>query len=495
MFHFYNTLTRQKEEFNPQNPPAVSFYQCGPTVYWTQHIGNMRAVVLADFIRRALEHGGFKVKFARNYTDVGHLVSDEDEGEDKMEKAAKREGKPPMEIAERYIEVFEKDVAALNCLPPDFKPRATEYIKQMQEMVQILINKGYCYATDLAVYFDISKAKDYTCLSGQNLEKNEADAGKGEVGDPNKKNSADFAVWFFKAGAHQNALQTWPHKFTFLDSKIVEGEGFPGWHLECSAMNYAIFGPTIDIHMGGIEHVPVHHTNEIAQSEAFSGQPFVRLWLHNEHLTVDGGKMSKSLGNVFSVDSLIEKGFDPLSYRYFLLGSHYRSKQNFTFEALQGAQNALNKLREIVRDWDTHGSDICEDYKKRFFEAIEDDLNTPQALAVIWEMVAAQSVRPCPPKLGEGGSDTLNSTAKAASLTAAKAVTLLEFDKILGLRLDEYVGKKVEVPEAVQDLLKQREAARISKEWVESDRLRDEIAKLGFVVEDSANGQKIKEKN
>jgi len=428
-------------------------------------------MVLADLFRRALNQNGFQVKFARNYTDVGHLTSDEDAGEDKMEKAAKREGKSPTEIAEFYINGFEKDVTALNCLEPDFKPRATHYISQMQEMVQVLIDKGYCYATDLAVYFDISKAKDYTKLSGQNLEKNESEAGKGDVSDPNKKNSADFSVWFFKAGSHKNAIQTWPHRFVFADGKIIEGQGFPGWHLECSAMNFAIFGPTIDIHMGGIEHVPVHHTNEIAQSEAFSGQQFVRLWLHNEHLTVDGGKMSKSLGNIFSIDGLIEQGFDPLSYRYFLLGSHYRSKQNFTIEALQGAQNALNKLREIVREWPASSSEIYEDYNKRFLEAIEDDLNTPQALAVMWDMV--------------------NDDSQSA---AAKAGTLLGFDKIFGLKLDEYIGKKIEVPVEVQTLVADRQTARENKNWTESDHLRDEIAKLGFVVEDSADGQKIKER-
>lgn len=469
MFVLHNTLTRKKEEFKPQNPPIVSFYQCGPTVYWTQHLGNMRAMVLADLIRRALGHRGFKVKFARNYTDVGHLTSDEDEGEDKMEKAAKREGKSPMEIAEFYIRGFEKDAAALNCLEPDFKPRATRYISPMLEMVQGLIDKGFCYATDLAVYFDISLVEDYTRLSGQVLEDNRAEAGKGEVGDPNKKNPADFSVWFFKAGAHENALQTWPHRFVFPDGKIIEGQGFPGWHLECSAMNHAIFGPTIDIHMGGIEHMPVHHTNEIVQSEAFSGKQFVHFWLHNEHLTIDGGKMAKSLGNIFSVDSLIEKGFDPLSYRYFLLGAHYRSKQNFTLEALQGAQNTLNKLREITRDWDAPNGKIYEEYNEKFLKAIEDDLNIPQALAVMWEMINDDSCH-----------------------LAIKAGTLLEFDKVFGLGLDEYVGKKIEIPAEVSALLKDREAARAAKNWAESDRLRDEIAKLGFAVEDSPQGQKVK---
>src|SRR3989339_1682830 len=299
MLKIYNTLSKKQEEFKPLKKDSVSFYQCGPTVYWVQHIGNMRAMVLADLIRRSLNYLDYKVKFARNYTDVGHLTSDEDEGEDKMAKAAKRDQMPPEEIAQKYIAQFESDVKALNCLEPDYKPRATEYIKQMQEMVQGLIDKDYAYATDLAIYFDISKVENYTKLSGQKLDMNQADAGKGDVGDSAKKNSADFAIWFFKAGAHVNALQTWPYKFS-VQGKIIEGDGFPGWHLECSAMNYAIFGPTIDLHLGGIEHVPVHHTNEIAQSEAFTGEEFVRYWLHNEHLNVNGGKMAKSEGTAYS---------------------------------------------------------------------------------------------------------------------------------------------------------------------------------------------------
>ena len=419
MLKIYNTLVKKKEDFDPLMDKKVSFYQCGPTVYWTQHIGNMRAMVLADLIRRSLIYLGYSVKFARNYTDVGHLTSDTDTGEDKLEKGAKREGVTPQEIADKYIAQFENDVTMLNCLSPDEKPRATEYIDQMKEMVQYYLDKEYAYATDLAIYFDISRAKDYTALSGQNLEMNQSEAGSGEVGDKGKKNPADFAVWFFKAGAHKDALQTWDYNFKLIDGSEISGLGFPGWHLECSAMNYAIFGPIIDIHLGGIEHVPVHHTNEIAQSEAFTGKKFVRYWMHNEHLNVDGGKMSKSDGTAYSIEDIKEKGYDPLVLRYFFLGAHYRSKQNFTWEALDAARVALENLKNKVLDIkDKTSGKVDEDYKKKFITTIEDDFNSPQALAVIFEMF------------------------KSDLSDEDKLATILDFDKVLGLNLDKIEDKR-----------------------------------------------------
>ncbi|MFA5125119.1 MAG: cysteine--tRNA ligase [Patescibacteria group bacterium] len=468
MLKIYNTLTKSQEEFKPLKNKQVAFYQCGPTVYWIQHIGNMRAMVLADLICRSLVYLGYKVKFARNYTDVGHLTSDEDEGEDKMIKASKREGLTPEQIADKYIAQFETDVTDLNCLPPDYKPRATEYIKQMQKMVQVFLDKDYAYATDLAIYFDITKARDYTRLSGQKLEENQAEAGRGEVGDSGKKNSADFAVWFFKAGAHQNALQTWPYKFSVQD-KIIEGEGFPGWHLECSAMNYKIFGSTIDLHMGGIEHVPVHHTNEIAQSEAFSGKKFVDYWLHNEHLNVDGGKMSKSDGTAYSVADVKAKGYDPLALRYFFLGAHYRSKQNFTWEALDAAQSALNNLRTQLlsfRPSRPDGGRVDKPLKNRFIAALEDDFNIPQALALVWEIL----------------KDDLPDAEKHA--------TIIDFDQVLGLDLSQL--KAEEIPAEIKTLAEARWQARQSKNWAESDRLRDELLQAGWQMEDGKNDYKLK---
>lgn len=465
----YNTLSRKSEEFEPLNPPHVSFYQCGPTVYWTQHIGNMRAMVLADLIRRTLDYCGYETEFARNYTDVGHLSSDEDEGEDKLEKGAKREGLTPLQLADKYVKQFEADTAALNCLEPDFKPRATEYIEPMAEMVQELIDKGFAYATDLAIYFDVSKAKDYTKLSGQKLEMNQADSGRAEVGDTGKKSPIDFAVWFFKTGAHENALQTWGHKFSGISQSVAEG--FPGWHLECSAMCYTIFsqkfGPTIDIHMGGIEHVPVHHTNEIAQSEAVTGKQFVKYWIHNEHLTVDGGKMSKSDGTAYSVADIIAKGYDPLVLRYFFLGAHYRSKQNFTWEALDAAKSALENIRQSVASWSLEDAnvEVNEEYKQKFISALSEDFNSPAGLAVVFELLKSE--------IADG----------------AKLATILDFDQVLGLGLAEI--KTEEIPAEITELAEERLKARADKNWSESDRLRDELAKQGWQVKDSKDGYKL----
>ncbi len=469
MLKIFNTLNRKKEEFKPLKDNQVSFYQCGPTVYWTQHIGNMRAMVLADLIRRSLEYLDYEVKFVRNYTDVGHMTSDEDEGEDKMVKAAQREGSSPEEIAKKYIEQFEADVKSLNCedLEEKNKPRATEYIPQMAEMVQSLIDKGFAYATDLAIYFDVSKAKDYTKLSGQKLEMNQVEAGKGEVGDNNKKNATDFAIWFFKAGTHANALQSWEHKFKNIEQPILAG--FPGWHIECSAMTKALLGETIDFHMGGIEHVPVHHTNEIAQSEAANGVKFVDYWLHNEHLTVNGGKMSKSEGTSFTLSDIVAKGYNPLVLRYFFLQAHYRSKQNFTWEALEAAKTGLNSLLASVLSFRPKPSNLGEvdkSFKDKFIASLENDFNLPQALSVVWEVL------------------------KSDISHADKYETIIDFDKVLGLNLDKI--ETVKIPEEIKKLAEAREKARTNKDWAESDKLREEIEKLGYTVEDSREGYKLK---
>ncbi|NCN07496.1 cysteine--tRNA ligase [Candidatus Falkowbacteria bacterium] len=465
MLKIYNTLAKKKEDFTPIKKNVVTFYQCGPTVYWTQHIGNMRAMVLADFMVRSLEYLGYKVKMARNYTDVGHLTSDSDLGEDKMEKTAKQEAMTPEQIADKYIKIFEQDTKALNCQEPDYKPRATDYIKDMQKMVQILLDKGFAYSTDLAIYFDISRATDYTKLSGQDLTKNISEAGKGDVIDKDKRNPADFAVWFFKTGSHQNALQTWPSKF---ESKLVDnGVGFPGWHLECSTMCQTLLGKTVDIHMGGIEHIPVHHTNEIAQSEAANGVEFVKYWLHNEHLTVDSGKMSKSSGTAYSLADIEAKGYDPLVLRYFFLQAHYRSKQNFTWEALEAAKIALNNLREKIADLSINKigkSNI--DFQNKFIDSISDDFNMPQVLALIFEVLK---------------SDLLDSD---------KLATILDFDQVLGLSLKSI--KKEKTPKEVIKLADLRLKARADKNWQESDKIRDQIKELGYIIEDTVDGYKLK---
>ena len=466
MIEVFNTLTKKKEEFVPISKGQVSFYQCGPTVYWVQHIGNMRAMVLSDLIRRVFIYLGYDIKFVRNYTDVGHMTTDNDDGEDKMTKASKRENLNPEEIAKKYIAQFESDVKALNCLTPDVMPRATEYIKQMQEMIQHYLNNGYAYVTDLAIYFDVSRVNDYTALSGQKLEMNKTEAGSGEVGDPQKKQPADFAVWFFKAGIHRNALQVWPYEFSLPDSTTISGEGFPGWHLECSAMNYAIFGPTIDIHFGGIEHVPVHHTNEIAQSEAFSGKKFVKYWLHNEHLTVDGAKMSKSDGTAYSVADIIEKGYEPMVLRYFFLGAHYRSKQNFTWEALDSAKSALEGLSEQVLSHKSSGGVVNQDFKVKFIEALENDFNIPQALSIIFELL------------------------KSNLASADKYATIIDFDQVLGLGLANL--QEIEIPEEIKKIAETRWSAKQNKDWSEADLLRDKLSDLGWQMEDNKDDYKLK---
>lgn len=452
----FNTLSKKKELFIPIANGEVIMYQCGPTVYWVQHIGNMRAMVIADILVRTLKYLNYKVTFARNYTDVGHLTSDNDEGEDKMIKGSMREGLTPNEIAQKYIDIFDKDVRELNTLEPDFEPRATDYIPDMITIIKTLIKKDFAYVTPLAVYFDISKAKDYTRLSGQILENNVEDAGKGTVSDPNKRNPADFSVWFFKAGAHEHALQTWPNPFSGK-------EGFPGWHIECSAMIKKLLGDTIDIHMGGIEHIPVHHTNEIAQSEASTGKPLAHFFVHNEHLLVDGKKMSKSEGTSYSLQNIKEKGFSPLALRYLFLNAHYKSKQNFTWEGVEGAQTALARLSDHIGE---EIGEVNKDYQKRFVELITNDLDTPRALALAWEVAKDIVLSP-----------------------ADKTATLLDFDRVFGLGIAN--KQKETIPENIEALVRTRDEARKNKNWAESDRLRDEINLLGWNVEDTEKGTKI----
>jgi cysteinyl-tRNA synthetase len=477
----FNTLTRQKEEFKPIKKGRVLMYHCGPTVYWTQHLGNMRAMVLADLVRRSLEYLDFKIKFVRNYTDVGHLVSDTDEGEDKMEKSAKRENSSPEEIANKYIKIFDEDIKKLNVITPEKRPRATECIKEIIQMVRVLLDKNFAYATDLAIYFDVSKAKNYTALSGQKLEANIKDAGKGEVSDPQKKQPADFALWFFKAGAHAQALQTWPSPFT--SSLVKNGEGFPGWHIECSVMAQKFLDKTIDIHMGGVEHVPVHHTNEIAQSEATNGVKFVNYWLHNEHLLVNNGKMSKSEGTSFTLQDVINKGYNPLALRYFFLQAHYRSKQNFTWEALAAAQTAYEKLCYFLchseRSPAENGTKSKNpsaagilNYIEKFIKYLSDDFNIPGALSLVWEIIKDHALS-----------------------YSAKKKLILDFDQVLGLGLAKAKKEKIEIPTTVEKLMQEREQARTKKNWQKADELRNKIYDLGFRIEDTAAGTKIEKNN
>ncbi|MAF20153.1 MAG: cysteine--tRNA ligase [Parcubacteria group bacterium] len=455
----YNTLSHKKETFKPIKKNQVSFYHCGPTVYWTQHLGNLRATLWADLVVRIFKYLGYQVTHVRNYTDVGHLTSDQDEGQDKIEQSAQQEKITPEQIAEKYVKIFEQDTKELNILEPTHKPRATQYIQEIQEMTQILLDKSYAYSTDLAVYFNTSKAKNYTQLSGQKIEDKLKGAGKAEVSDPNKKHPADFALWFFKAGRHKNALQTWASPW---------GQGFPGWHIECSVMSKKYLGATIDIHMGGIEHIPVHHTNEIAQSESANGVKFVNYWLHNEHLLVDNKKMSKSAGTGYSLAQVKQKGFNPLALRYLFLQAHYRSKQNFTWPSMEAAQKGLNNLLSQIKELGDQAGKVNQVFQDKFIEKISDDFNLPQALVIAQEVLK---------------SDLTNQ---------AKLATLLDFDQVLGLNLNK--KQEIKIPQEITKLVQEREQARKNEEFKKADEIRDKIEKKNYQVEDTAQGPKISPK-
>ena len=451
----YNTLTRKKEEFKPILDGKVGFYSCGPTVYLRAHIGNHRANVFNDLLKRALEFNGYEVKHVMNITDVGHLVGDESEGEDKVEKTSRQTGETAWDIAKKYTEFFMQDLKRLNVIKPNVMPKATAHIEQQIELIQVLEEKGFTYKTSDGIYFDTSKLDDYGRLTGQKQEDKQEGA-RVEI-NPEKKNPSDFALWKFSPKDQKRQME-WESPW---------GIGFPGWHIECSAMSEEYLGVPFDIHTGGIDHIPVHHTNEIAQTEAARGKPLANLWMHNEFLQVDGGKMSKSLGNVYSLDDMQEKGFEPLAFRYLILGVHYRQKQNFTWEALEAAQNALNNLRKLIVDL-PHGVDVSGEYLNKFTNHINDDLDVPAALADLWLMLKDGQVT------GE-----------------MKYATAIKFDEVLGLKLSELEKQEIEVPDEVRDLLELRKKAREEKNWDLSDEIRDKVQEHGFEVKDGEGGQSL----
>ncbi len=451
MLRLWNTATRQIEEIKPITPGHIGLYTCGPTVYWDAHIGNMRSFVCEDILQRVLEAQGLAVRRVMNITDVGEL---NDAGEDKMLLGARREGKTVQEIAEMYTQRFLNDAKQLNIQipPPPFLCKATEHIPEQIELVKALEAKGFTYQTSDGVYFDTSRFPSYGSFSGQTLEDKEG--GARVAINPEKRNKTDFALWKF--APPQTERQLWPSPW---------GVGFPGWHLECSAMAKKYLGQPFDIHCGGVDHIPVHHENEIAQSEAAFGTPLARYWMHVEFLLVDDQKMSKSLGNVYTVSQIKEKGFDPLVFRLLVLGTHYRQKQNFTWTALRSSAQTLQKLQQAVRAWEAP-SQSDEALLQEFLAAINDDLNTPKALAVLWKTIDSE----------------LPSAVKAATVTA--------MDQVLGLSLSEYIARPISVPSAVQDLMNQRREAREQKDWQASDHLRDQILAAGWTVEDGADGQR-----
>ena len=455
MLKLYNTLTRKIEDFSPIDYPNVGIYSCGPTVYDFQHIGHMRRYVGDDILVRVLKYDGYKVKQVMNITDVGHLVSDADEGEDKMEKGAKKFGMSVWDIAKKFEKQFLDSMDLLNIQRPDMLMHATEYIKDQIELVEILEEKGYTYRTTDGIYYDTSKFPNYTELSRQNLEEIKEGA-RVEV-NSEKRNPSDFALWKFSPKGVKRQME-WDGPW---------GKGFPGWHVECSAMSMKALGPTLDIHTGGIDHINIHHTNEIAQSEAASGRKFVNYWVHHAFLMIDDKKMSKSLGNLYTVEDIVQKGYDPLALRYLYLQTHYRQEMNFTLEALDSAQNALKNLRDEVSRWDEPKVG-CAEFEARFLEAIGEDLNMSKALAVVWDLV------------------------KSKNPSSAKAESLFKFDEVLGLKLANVRRfKQEDVPHAVKELLKEREALRKQKKYHLADEIRHKIRKMGYDLEDKAGKTEV----
>ncbi|MCR4423583.1 MAG: cysteine--tRNA ligase [candidate division WOR-3 bacterium] len=455
----YNTLTRRKEDFVPVEPGKVKIYTCGPTVYWFAHTGNFRAYIFADTLRRVFEYLGYEVRHVMNITDVGHLTTDDDLGEDKLEAGAKREGKTPKEIARFYEAAFFRDAAKLNILRPHIVCRATEHINEMIDLIKRIEQNGFTYKTQVGLIFDTGKYPDYWRLGRLNLDEQRAGA-RVEI-DPGRKNPSDFALWITNQPKH---LMQWDSPW---------GRGFPGWHIECSAMSMKYLGEEFDIHTGGIDHIPIHHTNERAQNFAATGKEVVHYWMHNAFLQIGEARMGKSEGNIVTIPELEAQGFEPLAFRYLCLTAHYRMPLNFTSEALSAAQNGLRGLRELGRNaqfWqEGKEGDWLERAKAEFKAAIQDDLNLPQALAVVWNLVREGNRR---------------QDRRAWQ-------TLLDFDQVLGLRLGE-TNEEETIPADIYQLAVERDRARKAKDWVRADQLRNEIKNRGWIVEDTLTGWRLK---
>ncbi len=461
----FNTDSRKVETFQPQQPGKVTYYSCGPTVYGYAHLGNLRTYVFTDVLRRVLEYDGYDVNHVMNITDVGHMTTDEDEGEDKMETAARERGMTPWEVAEYYTQAFMTDMDDLNLMRPSLMPKATEHIECMLDLVRKLEDNGYAYLTDSAVYFDTARFRRYGNMAGLNLSGQEAGA-RVEV-NPDKRNPSDFALWKVNQPNH---IMQWDSPW---------GRGYPGWHLECSAMSMKYLGETLDLHSGGIDHIPVHHTNEIAQSEGATGQTFVRYWVHANFLTLpaDGDeekRMGKSLGNVSTLSGLKDQRIHPLAYRVFCYGARYRQPLTFDLKAIRGAGKALQSLYGFVRYAPAAAEEGEEPWaaplKERFLEAVHDDLNMPVAWATVLELVREANRRGEPRIL----------------------TTLFDMDRILGLQLAEVRAEELDLPADVKDRVSRRESARENKDWATADALRDELKTEGWILEDTPQGIRVR---
>ena len=461
--YLYNSLKRKKEEFKPIEPGKVGLYTCGPTVYNYAHIGNLRTYIFEDILKRVLVYNEYVVKHVMNITDVGHLTGDRDMGEDKMEAGAAREGKSAWDIADFYTQAFKKDMRHLNILAPDVWVKATETIPEQIALARILEEKGYTYRTADGIYFDTSKFKDYTKLSHQDLEA--LKEGARVERNPEKRNPTDFALWKFSPQGVKRQME-WDSPW---------GVGFPGWHLECSAMSMKFLGDQLDIHCGGTDHIDVHHTNEIAQSEAATGKPFFNFWMHGAFLIIQGGKkMAKSEGNFLTLENaFLKNDINPIVYRFASFLTHYRKPMEYSADSIEAARNGLlhlqNQVRQIVAAGPGPGKSVNAEFKNKFSEALNDDLNMPRAMAVIQEML------------------------KSKISDAQKYNTIIDFDRVLGLQLDQ-LDQAQALPEAVQKLVAARHQARQAKDFAASDQLRAEIEALGYQVQDTKDGMKVVKK-
>ncbi len=461
----FNTLSREVEEIKPIKKGKIGMYSCGPTVYGRAHIGNMRAYIFADTLKRVLEYYGYNVTHVMNITDVGHLTSDADSGEDKMQKSAREERVSAWDISKKYTKLFFEDEKELNIKKPDIVCKATDNIKEQIELVKSLEKKGYTYRTSDGVYFDTSKFKRYSDFAKLNIEGLQAGR-RIDLGE--KKNKTDFALWKFSSESEKRDME-WNSPW---------GKGFPGWHIECSAMSMKYLGNNFDIHTGGIDHIPIHHTNEIAQSECSTGKRFVNYWMHSEFLVMgDKEKMSKSLGNVINLDTIKERGYSALDYRYLCLGVHYRKRIIFSEESLKSASNSMQNLKNKILEIRKDNSKIIElsklssnskKYLDEFRESVFNDLNTSKALAIMWNVL--------------GDSELDNSE---------KYSLVLEFDKIFGLNLNKIKKEKIKIDLNLQKLLDKREEFRKLKKWKEADKIRDEILAKGYSILDTSEGPKL----
>jgi cysteinyl-tRNA synthetase len=462
---FFNTASNTSEIFTPLKPGAASIYTCGPTVYDHVHIGNLRSFVFADLIKRVLMYNGYTVKHTLNFTDFGHLSSDGDDGEDKMMRALKREGKPITlaamhDLAQVFIASFKHDADLLRILPPTTYAPASAYVREQIQLIQTLYEKGYAYETSDGVYFDITKFPRYGVLG--NIDVASLKEGARVEVNPEKRHPADFALW-------KKGLLGWDSAW---------GKGFPGWHIECTAMCFSTLGKQIDIHTGGEDLKYTHHNGEIAQAEAVTGKQYVRYWLHSAHLKINDTKISKSLGNGIRLQSLIDQGFSPLVYRYWLMTSHYRAPANFTFEALESSKQALFRLKRYMYTTPTsEPGSVLETYRSRFNAAINDDLDTPRAIALMWELMK---------------DDQVSDTDKIATLRNFDAVLAIGLtDAPSDVRRELGIVKDDDTPAEIRALLEARKAAREARNWAEADRIREALNVHGYIVEDTKDGQRI----